>query len=51
LNTVDSHGSLAPSVDMEHLFLTRIDALQGVKCLLNSTKPGKAGRTRRRAGK
>src|SRR6266849_4992821 len=41
LNTVDSHGSLAPSVGMRHLFLTRTNALQGVKCLLNSTKPGK----------
>src|SRR5713101_8975579 len=41
LNTVDSHGSLAPSVAMRHLFLTRTNALQGVKCLLNSTKPGK----------
>src|SRR5258708_35462803 len=37
LNTVDSHGSLAPSVGMRHLFLTRTNALQGVKCLLNST--------------
>src|SRR5260370_29213062 len=26
---------------MEHLFFTRTNALQGVKCLLNSTKPGK----------
>src|SRR6266571_511570 len=44
LNTVDSHGSLAPSVGMRHLFLTRTNALQGVKCLLNSTKPGTAER-------
>src|SRR5258708_39104876 len=29
---------------MRHLFLTRTNALQGVKCLLNSTKPGKAER-------
>src|SRR5258708_14428832 len=42
LNTVDSHGSVAASVGMRHLFLTRTNALQGVKCLLNSTKPGKA---------
>src|SRR6266571_273749 len=41
LNTLDSHGSLAPSVGMRHLFLTRTNALQAVKCLLNSTKPGK----------
>jgi hypothetical protein len=27
---------------MRHLFLTQTHALQGVKCLLNSTKPGKA---------
>src|SRR5713101_2753620 len=40
LNTVDSHGSLAPSVGMRHLFLTRTNALQGVKCLLNSTRRG-----------
>jgi RNA-directed DNA polymerase len=26
---------------MVHLFLTRTNALQGVKCLLNRTKPGK----------
>src|SRR6266571_2825285 len=44
LNTVDSHGSLAPSVGMRHLFLTRTNALQAVKCLLNSTKPGTAER-------
>src|SRR6266571_2613685 len=41
LNTLDSHGSLAPSVGMRHLFLTRTNALQAVKCLLNSTTMGK----------
>src|SRR5258708_3897942 len=40
LNTLDSHGSLAPSVETGHLFFTRTDALQGAKCLLNSTRPG-----------
>src|SRR5258708_34042114 len=41
LNPLDSHGSLAPSVEMGHLFFTRTDALQDAKCLLNNTKPGK----------
>src|SRR6266702_2507837 len=35
LDTSDSHGSLAPSVALEHLLLVRTNVLQGVKCLHN----------------
>src|SRR5207245_3050205 len=36
LNTVDSHSSLAPSVVMGHLFLTRTNALQGSSVYLTA---------------
>src|SRR5438874_181612 len=35
LDTSDSHGSLAPSVALEHLLLVRTNVLHGVKCLHN----------------